>query len=75
VVDELRAGRKPSRWVWYVFPQIDGLSSSETAKKYAIAGSDKAGAYEEHPTLGPSLRECTELVVAVEGRTAEEIFR
>ena len=74
VVDELRAGRKWSHWVWYIFPQIDGLGSSETAKKYAITGLDEGGAYEEHPTLGPRLRECAELVVAVEGRTAEEVF-
>ncbi|HEY6414381.1 MAG TPA: DUF1810 domain-containing protein [Edaphobacter sp.] len=71
---ELRAGRKRSHWMWFVFPQIRGLGSSPTAVKYAIASLDEARTYLAHPVLGPRLRECAEIVVGVEGRTMEEIF-
>ena len=71
---ELRAGHKRSHWMWYIFPQIDGLGSSETARLYAISSLLEAQAYLEHPVLGPRLRECTQLVTHVEGRSIEEIF-
>jgi uncharacterized protein (DUF1810 family) len=71
---ELRAGRKRSHWMWFVFPQIRGLGSSEMAKRYAISGLEEARAYLAHPVLGPRLRECAGIVVGVEGRTVEEIF-
>src|ERR1700734_720471 len=71
---ELRAGRKQSHWMWFVFPQIRGLGSSPMAMRYAISGRDEARAYLDHPVLGPRLQECAGLVVAVEGRTIEEIF-
>ena len=54
-ISELRAGRKRSHWVWYVFPQLDGLGSSATARRYAIRSLDEARAYLAHPVLGPRL--------------------
>jgi uncharacterized protein (DUF1810 family) len=71
---ELRAGRKTSHWIWFVFPQIEGLGVSPTAAFYAIASLAEAEAYLTHPVLGARLRECTGLVNAVEGRTLKEIF-
>jgi uncharacterized protein (DUF1810 family) len=71
---ELRAGRKRSHWMWFVFPQIRGLGNSEMAVRYAISGLDEARAYLEHPVLGPRLRESAGIVVGVEGRTVEAIF-
>ena len=59
---ELRAGRKRSHWMWFVFPQIKGLGSSPMAQKYAISSRAEAEAYLDHPILGPRLRECTGLV-------------
>jgi uncharacterized protein (DUF1810 family) len=74
VCAELREGRKRSHWMWFVFPQIRGLGSSEMAMRYAISGLDEARAYLEHPLLGPRLRESAGIVVGVAGRTVEEIF-
>jgi uncharacterized protein (DUF1810 family) len=74
VLDELRAGRKRSHWIWFVFPQIAGLGSSPTASRYAIASLDEARAYLDHDLLGPRLHECTRLVNAVRGRSIREIF-
>jgi uncharacterized protein (DUF1810 family) len=71
---ELRAGRKASHWMWFVFPQIAGLGSSPMARRFAIASLDEARAYLAHPVLGPRLRECTQLVTVVEGRSAAQIF-
>ncbi len=71
---ELRAGRKQSHWMWYIFPQIQGLGRSSMAQKYAISSLEEAKAYLDHPILGPRLRECTLLVTAVENRSIEEIF-
>jgi uncharacterized protein (DUF1810 family) len=74
VRDELQAGRKESHWMWFIFPQIKGLGSSPTAQKYAISGIEEAKAYLDQPLLGYRLRECTQLVNAVNGRSIEEIF-
>jgi uncharacterized protein (DUF1810 family) len=74
VLAELRAGRKRSHWMWFVFPQVAGLGESDMARRYAISGSKEAAAYLEHEVLGPRLRECAELVNRVEGRKIEEIF-
>jgi uncharacterized protein (DUF1810 family) len=71
---ELRAGCKRGHWMWFVFPQIAGLGHSDMARKFAIASLDEARAYAAHEILGPRLRECAALVVAVEGRSIEEIF-
>jgi uncharacterized protein (DUF1810 family) len=73
-LSEIKSGRKRSHWMWYIFPQIDGLAFSSTSKRYAIKSIDEARAYLAHPVLGPRLLECAEAVVGVEGRTATEIF-
>ena len=74
VCAELRAGRKTSHWIWYIFPQIEGLGRSSVSQRYAIPSVEEAGAYLQHPILGPRLRECTRLVNQVEGRTLHQIF-
>ena len=71
---ELRAGRKRSHWMWFVFPQIRGLGSSEMAVRYGISGQEEARAYLDHPVLGPRLLECAGIVVGLEGKTVGEIF-
>lgn len=71
---EIRGGRKRSHWMWYVFPQFDGLGFSSTSKRYAIKSLAEAEAYLAHPVLGPRLVECCEAAIAVEGRTAFDIF-
>jgi uncharacterized protein (DUF1810 family) len=71
---ELRQGRKRTHWMWFVFPQIEGLSSSQMARKFAISSLAEARAYLAHPILGPRLTECTRLVNEVEGRSIEQIF-
>lgn len=71
---ELRAGRKRSHWMWFVFPQLRGLGRSATAQHYGIASLDEARAYLAHPVLGPRLRECCELMLAVPERSAHEIL-
>jgi len=71
---ELRAGRKTSHWMWFVFPQIAGLGFSPTAQFYAIASLAEAKAYLAHPILGPRLRQCASLVLEIEGRSLLEIF-
>ena len=74
VRSELREGRKTSHWMWFIFPQMDGLGRSELARKYAISSRAEAEAYLMHPILGARLRECTRLVNLVEGRSIEQIF-
>ena len=71
---ELRAGAKRGHWMWFIFPQIEGLGASETARRFAISCRAEAEAYLRHPVLGPRLRECAELVIGVNGRSAREIF-
>src|SRR5262245_34954418 len=71
---ELKDGRKRSHWMWYVFPQIEGLGSSPTSRRYALKSVAEATAYLRHPVLGTRLSECAEAVLSVEGRTAHEIF-
>jgi uncharacterized protein (DUF1810 family) len=71
---EIRSGRKRSHWMWYVFPQIDGLGFSATSRRYAIKSLAEAKAYLAHPVLGPRLTECAEAALGVEGRSAHEIF-
>jgi uncharacterized protein (DUF1810 family) len=71
---ELRAARKRSHWMWFIFPQIRGLGSSPMAVRFAISSLEEARAYLDHSLLGPRLRECAGIVVGVEGRRVEEIF-
>jgi uncharacterized protein (DUF1810 family) len=74
VLAELRAGRKQSHWMWFIFPQIQGLGRSPTAIKFAISSRTEGEAYARHPILGPRLDQCTTLVNAVEDRSAGKIF-
>jgi uncharacterized protein (DUF1810 family) len=74
VCAELHAGQKRSHWMWFVFPQIRGLGSSEMAVKYALSGREEARAYLDHPVLGPRLHECAAIVVEMDGKSVEEIF-
>lgn len=71
---ELQRGRKSSHWMWFVFPQLDGLGHSAMAQRYAIASLDEARAYLAHPVLGPRLRDCAGTVAGTAGRTAVQIF-
>ena len=71
---ELAAGRKRSHWMWFVFPQLRGLGQSAMAQQYGLASLAEARAYLAHPVLGKRLRDCTALVNAVQGRSAEEIL-
>ena len=73
-VAELRAGRKTSHWMWFVFPQIAGLGLSAISRQYAISGAAEARGYLAHPVLGPRLRECAAIVAGTQGRSAEQIF-
>lgn len=74
VIAQLRGGVKQSHWMWFVFPQIAGLGHSTMADKYAIRSLDEAKAYLAQPLLGARLRECTQLVLDIEGKTAVQIF-
>jgi uncharacterized protein (DUF1810 family) len=74
ILSEIRSGRKRSHWMWYIFPQFDGLGFSSTSKRYSIKSIAEAEAYLGHPVLGHRLRECAEAVLGVEGRSAFEIF-
>jgi uncharacterized protein (DUF1810 family) len=73
-LSEIRRGRKSSHWMWYIFPQLEGLGFSEMAQRYALRSREEAEAYLAHPLLGPRLVECAEAALQVEGRSAHEIF-
>lgn len=74
VLSELAAGMKMGHWMWFIFPQIRGLGRSPISIEYAIASRDEAHAYLHHSVLGLRLKECTRVVLLVEGRSAYEIF-
>jgi uncharacterized protein (DUF1810 family) len=74
VLSELRAGRKTSHWIWFIFPQIKGLGHSATAREFAILSREEGAAYAAHPILGPRLRECTRLVNAIGGKGIRQIL-
>jgi uncharacterized protein (DUF1810 family) len=71
---EIRSGTKRSHWMWYVFPQLQGLGSSATSRHYAIRSAQEAQAYLDHPILGPRLLECARAVLANRAGSAEDIF-
>jgi uncharacterized protein (DUF1810 family) len=71
---EIAAGRKRGHWMWFIFPQIRGLGSSSTSKLFAIEDLEEARAFLDHPVLGHRLRESAAAVIAVEDRSAHEIF-
>jgi uncharacterized protein (DUF1810 family) len=73
-LSELRAGRKTSHWMWFVFPQVSGLGQSPTAKHFELADLDEARAYLDHEVLGPRLLECCRALLALEGATAEQVL-
>lgn len=74
VLEELASGRKRSHWMWFIFPQLRGLGSSSTSFTYGIASRQEARAFSEHPVLGSRLRECTSMVMTIDGRSAKDIF-
>jgi len=74
VVSELRQGSKRTHWIWFIFPQIEGLGHSQTARKFSLSSLQEAQAYINHSLLGQRLRECTHLVNLVKGRSIDEIF-
>jgi uncharacterized protein (DUF1810 family) len=74
LLTEIRSGRKRSHWIWYIFPQFDGLGFSSTSKRYAIKSLAEAREYLGHPILGPRLIECAQALLDVEGRSALEIL-
>src|SRR5687767_12660048 len=73
-MSEIRSGRKRSHWMWYIFPQFDGLGFSPTSRQYAIKSIAEAEAYLRHPVLGPRLLESAQATLGVEGRSAFEVF-
>jgi uncharacterized protein (DUF1810 family) len=74
VVAELRTGRKTTHWMWFIFPQIAGLGSSPTARRFAISSLAEAEAYLRDPVLGPRLLDCAEILTTLAGQTAENVF-
>ena len=74
VCAELRNGRKEGHWIWFIFPQLQGLGRSQMAMAFGISSREEAEAYLKHPVLGPRLRECARLVNLVEGRSISQIF-
>lgn len=73
-LSEIRAGCKESHWMWFVFPQYQGLGVSAISRKYAITSVAEATAYLDHPLLGARLKECCEALLSIEGRSANDIF-
>jgi uncharacterized protein (DUF1810 family) len=73
-ISEIRSGRKRSHWMWYIFPQFEGLGFSPSSRRYAIKSVAEAEAYLQHPVLGPRLLECARATVDLEGRSAAEVF-
>ena len=73
-LSEVCSGRKQSHWMWYIFPQFDGLGFSSTCRRYAIKSIAEAKAYLKHPVLGPRLVACCEAVIGVNGKSAYDIF-
>jgi uncharacterized protein (DUF1810 family) len=73
-LDEIKSGQKRSHWMWYIFPQIKGLGSSENARFFGIKSLDEATAYVQHPILGKHLIEITKALLTIEGKSASDIF-
>src|SRR5262245_19269751 len=74
VLSELRGGRKRSHWMWFIFPQINGLGRSKLAEQFSILDRREASAYLNHPILGPRLQECTAMALTVNARSVADIF-
>jgi uncharacterized protein (DUF1810 family) len=73
-LSEIKSGKKRTHWMWYIFPQIDGLASSSTSKYFSIKSIEEAKAYLGHAILGPRLLECAEVVTRIDGRSARDVF-
>ena len=73
-LSEIVGGRKRTHWMWYIFPQFDGLAFSATSKHYAIKSIEEAKAYLRHPILGARLLQCCDAVLQIKGRSASELF-
>lgn len=73
-LEELRAGRKQTHWIWFVFPQHRALGRSDIARLYGLQSIEEAVAYWQHPTLGPRLRECVQAMLDLEGKSAAEVL-
>lgn len=73
-VHELRSGQKRSHWMWFIFPQFDGLGTSATSHRYAIKSLQEAHEYLRHPVLGARIAECARIVNSLQGRSARQIF-
>ncbi len=74
VITELKNGNKQSHWMWFIFPQIDGLGTSKTARFYAIKNLEEARAYFNHPLLGKRLLECSAILLTIKNKSADDIF-
>jgi len=74
VLKELQYGQKTSHWMWFIFPQIDGLGHSSTAKYYSLKTIKEAKEYLTHPVLGKRLLECSKIILEIENKTADDIF-
>ena len=74
VLDELEKGAKTGHWIWFIFPQLAGLGESDISEYFAISSIEEARAYTANSILGPRLTECTERVLAIEGKSARQIF-
>ena len=74
VCRELQQGLKMTHWMWFIFPQIEGLSSSAMSRRFAIPSLDEADAYLDHSVLGPRLVQCTEFVIDTSGITVKQIL-
>jgi uncharacterized protein (DUF1810 family) len=73
-LEELRAGRKKTHWMWFIFAQLAGLGHSDMARRYAISGLDEALAYLHHPQLGPRLETCSRALMEWRGHSATDIM-
>jgi uncharacterized protein (DUF1810 family) len=73
-LQEIRSGRKRSHWMWYIFPQIDGLGFSDMARRYAIKDLDEATEYLKHPLLGSRLIEISKALLELPGNSATSIM-
>jgi len=74
VLAELRSGQKRTHWMWFIFPQIDGLGHSSTTRYYSIKSKNEARNYLDHPVLGARLVKCAELLLAIDGKSVTDIF-
>lgn len=74
IINELKQGQKQGHWMWYIFPQVDGLGFSSTSRHYSIKSKLEAIAYLNHPVLGKRLIECTQTVIFHDHLSAEKIF-